>query len=519
MTFKPLHRLLLLPGILLVIGMACNLPGTAVAPTAQAPTLQSGPFCGDGVCSGPENADICPADCPAPATESPTQSPVSNLETPSATAVASVEHTLTIGAPLAGQPIRPLLGVNVGPIAAGEGDNPDLTAEYREYGVTMVRTHDFYGPLDMATLYPDQSADPANSASYDFGRSDEVFAAIVGAGLEPYFRVGDSWNNSTGYPPADPRRPTDPENWTRAAVEVVRHYRALAEQAGAPFRYVEIWNEPDGAQFWDGSPIEFYRLFEQTAVALKAEFPDLQIGGPGFSPAGYAAPRGQQFSRGLLDHLQATGAPLDFLSWHVYASEPEAFVEAARYYRALLDEYGYAATESHITEWNTQFRDAQTDDPAVRTGAPASAILTSAWIALQQEGVHASTFYRGTEPSIEMRTWFGLFYADARPKPAALAWKLWAATAAHPNRLELTGEDGALWALAGQDGDGEVAVLVANPSGMETSYALAGIAADTPLRILQISAPATEVEEFTATVAGLSIPAYGVQLVLAGGSQ
>ena len=102
---------------------------------------------------------------------------------------------------------------------------------------------------------------------------------------------------------------------------------------------------------------------------------------------------------------------------------------------------------------------------------------------------------------------------------ASASSSLWAATAAHPNRLELTGGDGALWALAGQDGDGEVALLAANPSSAETSYALVGIAADTPLRILQISAPATEVEEFAATVAGLSIPAYGVQLVLAGGSQ
>lgn len=57
----------------------------------------------------------------------------------------------------------------------------------------MIRTPDFFGPLDMATMYPDQNADPLDPASYEFAASDRVFAAILRGGFEPYLRLGDTW--------------------------------------------------------------------------------------------------------------------------------------------------------------------------------------------------------------------------------------------------------------------------------------------------------------------------------------
>jgi len=43
---------------------ACNLPGGSGATQAPAPGESTGP-CGDGVCSGPEDAQNCPTDCPS----------------------------------------------------------------------------------------------------------------------------------------------------------------------------------------------------------------------------------------------------------------------------------------------------------------------------------------------------------------------------------------------------------------------------------------------------------------------
>lgn len=184
---------------------------------------------------------------------------------------------LTLAAPT-GDQIRPLLGVNTGPVPAGtDPNNADLTMAYRQTGVTLVRTHDFYGPMDMAVMYPNRTRDPADVRSYDFRASDAVWQAILEGGFEPYLRLGDSYNNAT--PPANAH---ERANWVNAAVNVVRHYRQGQWNGfNTPFRYVEIWNEPDNQQFWPHPhhALEYFQLYMETALALKHAFPDLLIGG------------------------------------------------------------------------------------------------------------------------------------------------------------------------------------------------------------------------------------------------
>lgn len=381
--------------------------------------------------------------------------------------------TLTLGG-RAGT-IRPLLGVNIGPIPAGQA-TVDLTAAYHEQGIPSIRTHDYYGPLDMATLYPDQDADPANPASYDFAASDAVFAKILAGSFEPYLRLGDSYNAGIGYPPAVPRRPTNAANWVKAAVEVVRHYDDAARWAGRPLHHVEIWNEPDNGWFWDGTHAEFFDLFVKAAVALKGAFPHLSVGGPGFAPSGALAPQGQAMTRGLIAAIAAARAPVDFLSFHVYSNDPSVYRETARFYRAALDAKGLDAVALQVTEWNTETRSVPASEAlALRAGGRGAAILSAAQVVLQEEGIAGSYLYRGPDPAVTAPEFYGVFFADGRPKPAARALGLWKRLADHPERLALASSASAgpgLHALAGRDGAGEVAILVANPSSTATSLAV-----------------------------------------------
>lgn len=378
--------------------------------------------------------------------------------------------TLTLGA--AAGTIRPLLGVNIGPIPAGQA-TVDLTGAYREQGITSIRTHDYYGPLDMSTLYPNQNADPASPASYDFAASDAVFAKILAGSFEPYLRLGDSYSAGIGYPPAVPRRPTNPANWVKAAVEVVRHYDDAARWAGRPLRHVEIWNEPDNGRFWDGTHQEFFDLFVSAATALKAAFPHLSVGGPGFAPSGALAPQGQAMTRGLLAAIAASGAPLDFLSFHVYSNEPGVYREIVRFYRDELDTRGFGAVPLHITEWNTDTRSVPASEAlALRAGGRGAAILSSVQVVLQEEGVVESYLYRGPDPSVTAPEFYGVFFADGRAKPAARALGLWKRLADGPERLALASSRASgpeLFALAGRNEAGEETILVANPAATATS--------------------------------------------------
>jgi len=425
---------------------------------------------------------------------------------------------IRIGGPDGGA-IRPLLGVGGGPLPPRWcGDCPDLAEDYHAIGVTMIRTHDMGGPLDMYVMYPDQNADPHDPASYDFAASDRAFAAIVDNGFEPYLRLGDSMGSAPGFPPLERRAPTDPENWTEAAVEVVRHYDEISREAGVALRYVEIWNEPNFKEFWDASPREFYELFADTASALKAEFPHLMIGGPGLASSGGAlTPEVEEYTERFLDYLQQHGTPLDFLSWHVYSSDADVYAELASFYREQLVSHGYAEAESHITEWNTAMRGEDETD-AVRNTSRGASLMSAAWIALQGSNVSVSTFYRGDENRQNGN--MGLFYPDGRIKPIALAFSLWAEIAAHPERLAVTVEGEGLTALAGADEGGEIAVLIVNPTGEPISWKVefnpsnptAGVA-----KLYQVSNASEELETFSLESPTAEIGAYTVQLLVIGG--
>ncbi len=428
---------------------------------------------------------------------------------------AKADLLLTVDMAPTGETLHPLLGVNAGPIPFGEPGNADLTAQYQEIGVTMIRTHDYYGPLDMGAIYPDQNADPADPASYHFEDSDRVFQAILDAGFEPYLRLGDSWT----VPGLKQRAPTNPENWVRAAVEVVRRYRQMAAEAGIPLRYVEIWNEPNHAQFWDASPAAFFDLFAQTALTLKAEFSNLKVGGPGLSPAAALAPGGREYTESFLAYMQARDIPLDFLSWHVYSSDPTVYRDAARFYREQLDAHGYTGAESHITEWNTESdtEGGVATDVSLRAGGKGASLMSAAWITLQEERVAVSAFYKGPDPSIDVPGFYGMFYADGRPKRMALAFSLWARAAAHFQRLGVTVTGGdALWVLAGQDESGEIALLVVNPTEMPISWQAQFADHDLSrgATLYQVSDASEEVQTFALETPATEIGAYTVQLLV-----
>ena len=87
----------------------------------------------------------------------------------------------------------------------------------------------------------------------------------------------------------------------------------------------------------NATPAAFYELYDAAARALKAHNASLTVGGPGVA----SALRDTNYSFGLIDHVAASGAPLDFFSFHGYgthAARPTAlFAPMAAALRARLD--------------------------------------------------------------------------------------------------------------------------------------------------------------------------------------
>ncbi|QEL16017.1 GH39 family glycosyl hydrolase [Limnoglobus roseus] len=256
-----------------------------------------------------------------------------------------------------GEPIRPLAGVNGGPVAAG--GILDLSARWKEAAFPFARLHDCHWPIpdvvDVKAVFPDFAADPANPASYDFARTDEFVKAIHDAGTAIVYRLGESIEHQKVKRRVQP--PKDFAKWAEVCAGIVRHYTdGWADGFRYPIRYWEIWNEPDNRpNCWTGTDAQFLDLYVTAAKVLKAKFPKLMIGGPGLGNSGDL--KGDRleptaFLRDFLARCRKDWVPLDFLSWHCYTGDPTEFVRRAKGMRQILDAAGFKGTESHLNEWN-----------------------------------------------------------------------------------------------------------------------------------------------------------------------
>ena len=259
--------------------------------------------------------------------------------------------------------VKPMHAVNNGPVHKFTADQriSNLDA-FREAGIPYARTHDAsffstYGgehAVDILAVFPNFDADPNDPASYDFTLTDEYLRVMLSAGVEPFYRLAskiEHWPKKYGT-----LVPRDYHKWAVIAEHIIRHYtEGFANGFHHKIEYWEIWNEPDIAaddadlvdkKTWSGTKAQFFEFFDVAAKHLKACFPHLKIGGPALcSPV-------SSWANAFLSYLREHKTPLDFFSWHIYASTVEAVLKAERGAREILDRYGFAEAESILNEWN-----------------------------------------------------------------------------------------------------------------------------------------------------------------------
>ncbi len=253
--------------------------------------------------------------------------------------------------------IKPMHAVNNGPVYKFAEDQRITNIDsYRAAGIPYARTHDAsinytYGGehvVDVHGIFPDFSKDPYDPASYDFCLTDDYLKVIDFAGAKTFYRLGskiEHWSKKYGTLP-----PPDFKKWAVICEHIIRHYtEGWADGFCYDIEYWEIWNEPDldaddstHKRCWGGTKAQFFELYDVAARHLKECFPHLKIGGPAL--AGNLV--------WLEDFLAQLKAPLDFLSWHIYAKEPAQVIERAEKVRALMDKYGFGNAESILNEWN-----------------------------------------------------------------------------------------------------------------------------------------------------------------------
>ena len=371
-------------------------------------------------------------------------------------AAAGGEAVFRVDASRPAGTIRPLHGVNNGPL--NQGETIDLSDGYRRLGIPLVRLHDSEWPagdvVDIRAVFPDLRADANDPASYQFTRTDTYVKAVISAGAKVVYRLGESIEHAR--PKVRVVPPADFAKWTAVCVGIIRHYNeGWAKGFRHGIRYWEIWNEPENRpNMWTGSEEDYYRLYVTAARGIKRRFPALKVGGPSLGATGELAEGRLQatpFLRGFLAHCRKHQAPLDFFSWHTYCNDPHLYVRKARAIRALLDERGFAKAEIHLNEWNYlpdgDWSGMLTRNALLRQrwferlgGAPGAAFLACTLLGLQDAPVDAANYYTGdTNP-------FGLFNRYGVPRKTFYAVRAFRLLLETPVRLAAAPAPSSAWA-------------------------------------------------------------------------
>ena len=159
--------------------------------------------------------------------------------------------------------------------------------------------------------------------------------------------VGDPAHKAIGHEHVG-KLPKSAKVW---AEQVAQDVKKLI-QAGVKLSHIEIWNEPNFAGQWQGSPQSFGEFFASAGVRLRELLPaEIKLGGPGMASASGAA---YDWFGEIAKHSKNQGFAPDFLSWHFYSSYP-GDIESCKFNQRIAEtatQHGLKKPELILSEWN-----------------------------------------------------------------------------------------------------------------------------------------------------------------------
>jgi xylan 1,4-beta-xylosidase len=190
-----------------------------------------------------------------------------------------------------------------------------LRMAHDELGVRGVRAHGIL--LDELGVYREVDG----RAVHDFSGIDRIYDRVLDIGLRPIVEVSFMPHDLARDPDktvfdyaAIISPPKDWDRWTQLVHDLATHLCDRYGRDDVRTWGFEIWNEANLDVFWSGTRDEYFRLFDLSARAIKDVDRELLVGGPASAAAAWIDE--------TLVAVEASGAPIDFLSTHTYGNAP-----------------------------------------------------------------------------------------------------------------------------------------------------------------------------------------------------
>ncbi|MEX2579896.1 MAG: hypothetical protein WD342_12630 [Verrucomicrobiales bacterium] len=145
-------------------------------------------------------------------------------------------------------------------------------------GFQVVRVDE---SMEMGPASPDGSASTAGPYRFDFERMD----AAVGAYTSRGFELALQTMNAPDWAIHPAHAEVEEHRWRYPREEAAQraYVAALLERYGRHARFVQVFNEPDQAEFWAGTPAEFVEQFRYTHEQIRAWSSDIPVANGGYA--------------------------------------------------------------------------------------------------------------------------------------------------------------------------------------------------------------------------------------------
>ncbi len=220
-------------------------------------------------------------------------------------------------------PLRHIWSECVGSDRAGltmrEEWRRDAARAHKEAGVKRVRFHGIFDD-DQVGVAPKRDY-INNGQGFNFQNVDAIYDGLMDLGLRPFVELSfmpgrlSAGTQAFGTYHGNTNPPAVMADWQDLIDKFARHLITRYGAAEVRQWYFEVWNEPDLSPFWSGTQAQYFELYKATSTALKAVDPALKVGGPSTSRV--------QWIPQFLAYCAENGAPVDFVSTHVYAGDDQ----------------------------------------------------------------------------------------------------------------------------------------------------------------------------------------------------
>ena len=299
-----------------------------------------------------------------------------------------------------------------------------------ELGFRYVRFHGLFSD-DVGTLI-EHNEEPL----YSFFNADQIFDFLLSIGMKPFVELSfmpealASGNKTVFHYRANVTPPKDYKLWAELVKKFTSHCVERYGVAEVRKWFFEVWNEPNLPAFWKGTQADYFKLYAETAAAIKSVDAALKVGGPATAKNAWI----EEF----LAFCARKKVPADFVSTHHYPTDAlgndgdDTETQLANSRRGILREQAQDTFRRadgkpvYYTEWNASSnpRDPRHDEPYAAAFLVKTVLETNGLVEAYSFWTFTDIFEENYFPSKPFHGGFGLLNLHGIPKPTYRAYEL-----------------------------------------------------------------------------------------------